>query len=139
MAQRKGELLKMEMLEKLASLHRDLREEVELATQAGGASHSAIQAAKELLGCNEAREAAALHGWVLRTALNAPPCSSWRDGSSELSDLKLGFGLLLASMLMYSFIVDSTLRLPKRSTVAWHGCLAQVSKLSRREATCPFR
>ena len=58
MAQRKGELLKMEMLEKLASLHRDLREEVEMATQAGGASNSAIQAAKELLGCDKAREAA---------------------------------------------------------------------------------
>ena len=62
MAQRKGELLKMEMLEKLASLHRDLREEVELVSTVGGASHSAIQAAKELLGCVDRETGAALVG-----------------------------------------------------------------------------
>ena len=52
MAQRKGELLKMEMLEKLASLHRDLKTEVEIASNARGASLSAIETAREMLGCN---------------------------------------------------------------------------------------
>ena len=50
MAQRQGELLKMEMLEKLASLHRELMKEVALATEAGGASASAVDTARELLG-----------------------------------------------------------------------------------------
>ena len=53
MAQRKGELLKMEMLERLASLHRDLKLEVEIAGTAKGASTSAIQVARELLGCDQ--------------------------------------------------------------------------------------
>ena len=56
MAQRKGELLKMEMLERLASLHRDLKMEVEIASTARGASLSAIQVARELLGCTEGGE-----------------------------------------------------------------------------------
>jgi len=49
MAQRKGELLKMEMLERLAGLHRDLEQEVEIASKAGGASQSAIAVARDLL------------------------------------------------------------------------------------------
>lgn len=49
MAQRKGELLKMEMLERLAGLHRDLEQEVEIASNAGGASLSAIAVARDLL------------------------------------------------------------------------------------------
>ena len=51
MAQRKGELLKMEMLERLAGLHRELKDEVEIASNARGASLSAIQVAREMLGC----------------------------------------------------------------------------------------
>lgn len=52
MAQRKGELLKMEMLEKLASLHRELKTEVEMASNAHGASTSAVATAREMLGCD---------------------------------------------------------------------------------------
>ena len=50
MAQRQGELLKLEMLEKLASLHRELMKEVSMATETHGASASAVETAKELLG-----------------------------------------------------------------------------------------
>ena len=47
----------MEMLERLASLHRDLKIEVEIASTANGASLSAIQVAREMLGCDECGDA----------------------------------------------------------------------------------
>lgn len=61
MAQRKGELLKMEMLERLAGLHRELRTEVEIASNAKGASVSAIQVAREMLGCEKCEEKVSIH------------------------------------------------------------------------------
>lgn len=42
--------MKMEMLEKLAGLHRELREEVQMVTAGSGASPDAIAAARDLLG-----------------------------------------------------------------------------------------
>lgn len=51
MAQRKGELLKMEMLERLAGMFKELKHEVELSS-GDGASVSAIATARELLGCH---------------------------------------------------------------------------------------
>ena len=59
MAQRKGELLKMEMLERLAGMFKELKHEVELSS-GDGASVSAIATARELLGCHSKGEG--MHG-----------------------------------------------------------------------------
>ena len=86
MAQRQGELLKMEMLEKLASLHRELMKEVALATEAGGASASAVDTARELLGNeNCSNFLKARHSGVRRpSALHGPlALSSARQNSQS--------------------------------------------------------